>query len=334
MSFPPFTLFLPKRQEPSLTLAPLNDYASAQMSRFLLIAVLTAFTLPGWMQSSSPSRVSKPPEPQDQRGSEQSPLIIKQIPTQRTQAEVTQEEKDRSDKAANDTRLVIATFILGAVGVFQLVVFSIQSIYLRRTVEAAGEQSKAMERSIREANRLASAMEQAARDIATSAEAATESVAALRERTAQQMRAYLCVQVGGAVYQERNKNLKFEGKPLLVNTGHTPANKVSYQASAALLPVPLPGDFTFPLSGRVVGAAMMGPQQNAVMSAVVADFCEDGEVEIIKAGGPTRALYVWGIVKYEDIFDQQRQTRFCQSIIWLPDGKIFGYFTPGHNDGT
>jgi hypothetical protein len=194
-------------------------------------------------------------------------------------------------------------------------------------------QSKSMERSTNEATRLASAMEVVAQEIAVSARAATESVAALKERTAQQMRAYLAVVIGSAVYQERSKGLKFEGKPLLVNTGHTPANRVSYRANAAILPVPVPEDFSFPLSDKVIGAAMLGPQQTAHLSGIVDDFCDDLEVDDIKIC-KGKGLYVWGIVTYEDIFGESRQTRFCQSIFWLGEGKVFGYYTPGHNDAT
>ena len=194
-------------------------------------------------------------------------------------------------------------------------------------------QSKSMERSTNEATRLASAMEVVAKEIAVSAKAATDSVATLKERTAQQMRAYLAVVVGSAIYQERSKGLKFEGKPLLINTGHTPANNVRYGASAAILPIPLPDDFVFPLADEVKGAAMLGPQQNGQLSGIVKDFCDDADVDHIKIC-KEKALYVWGIVTYEDIFGESHYTRFCQSLTWLGDGKVIGYYVPGHNNAT
>lgn len=174
--------------------------------------------------------------------------------------------------------MVIATYILAGIGAFQLIVFGYQAYQLKNTVKAASEQiadtkriiaeasrsatameevakhigssaetvsaqSKSMEQSVSEAARLASAMEVVAKEMAVSSKAAVESVVALRERTAQQMRAYLTVNIGAAIYQERAKNWKFEGKPLLINTGHTPAKKVSFKASAAILKAPLPDDF-------------------------------------------------------------------------------------------
>jgi hypothetical protein len=276
----------------------------------------------------------------NQRGTEESPIFIKAIPTPKTEAETAQEAEDRKEKSANDRKLVeftgalvTATWTLAAIGVMQLFVFGYQAYQLWETVKGTAEQSEAMERSIAEATRLASAMEVVSKEIAISAKAATDSVAALKERTAQQMRAYLAVVVGAAIYQERNKRLKFEGKPLLVNSGHTPAYKVGYRAEAAILPIPLPKDFTFPLPDEVTGEAMLGSQQNATLSAVLDDFCDDAEVEDIKIG-KDKCLYIWGIVTYEDIFGEARRTRFCQSLTWFPDGKVFGFFTPGHNDAT
>lgn len=119
-------------------------------------------------------------------------------------------------------------------------------------------QSKSMEKSVAEAARLAGAMERVAGDIAVSSKAAVDSVAALRERTAQQMRAYVTVNIGSAVYQERSKGLRFEGKPLLINTGHTPAKNVSFRASAAILEAPLADDFTFPITTEIQSTATLG----------------------------------------------------------------------------
>jgi hypothetical protein len=191
-----------------------------------------------------------------------------------------------------------------------------------------------MERSIREATRLAASMENVARDIAISAQASVDSVATLKDRTARQIRAYLCVTFGSGVYQERDKNLKFEGKPVILNTGHTPAHKVTYSAQAAILSVPLSEDFAFPIPAVTgAAAAILGPQQNAVMSALVPDFCDDAEVEAIKHGAG-KALYVWGIVTYEDVFGDGHYTKFAQAITWLPDNKIWSYYLTRHNEAN
>jgi hypothetical protein len=181
----------------------------------------------------------------------------------------------------------------------------------------------------KEAGRLAGAMEVVSQQIAVSAEAARESVGALRD----QMRAYISVSIGGAVYQERAKNLRFQGKPVLINSGFTPAHKVRHKSNAAILPIPLPQDFGYPLPETDLGASLIGPRQQAVLSPIVDGFVADEEVEDIKAG-KGKALYVWGIVEYEDVFKRKQETRFCQVLTWLQDGTVWGYFIPGHNDGT
>src|SRR5258708_756447 len=60
------------------------------------------------------------------------------------------------------------------------------------------------------------------------------------------MRSYLCVNICTGVYQERAKDLRFEAKPMLLNTGYTPAHNVTYKAKADILPFPLPKDFNLP----------------------------------------------------------------------------------------
>jgi len=205
--------------------------------------------------------------------------------------------------------------------------------HIETSIETTVQQSESMKESVREAGRLASAMEVVSKEIAVSSKAATESVVALRERTAQQMRAYLCVVIGGGIFQDRPNNLKFEAKPRLINAGHTPAHKVSYKAKAAIMPVPLPNDFTFPLPDEAVGSSLLGAQQIAFLSGVVDDYCNDGEVEDIKAG-KDKTLVIWGIVNYEDVFGESHFTRFCQTTNWTKDNTVTGFYIDRHNDAN
>lgn len=208
-----------------------------------------------------------------------------------------------------------------------------QTKTLVKQAESLAQSAHHLGESAAGAHRSARAMEEVATHIANSVEAARDSVAALRERTAQQMRAYLTVIVGGAFYQEQAKNVRFQGLPLLLNTGHTPAHKVSYVAAADVLPVPLPDDFTFPLTDDFTGASVAGAQQNIQLFALVEHFVDESEVPDIKIA-KGKALYAWGIVRYEDIFGESHVTKFCQLITWLPNGNVFGIFTPRHNEAT
>jgi len=241
--------------------------------------------------------------------------------------------------------IVALTAVLAVIAYFQLrtyqrqadlmekslTVYTDQAAQLRLTVQAGIEQSKAMERHINEAARQAEAMEEVAKNIEISTGAATESIRILRERTAQQMRAYISVVIGSGVYQDANN--RFEAKPLLVNNGHTPAHKLTYHARAEVRDLPLPSDFVFPLPDSPKKGSVVGPHQNATMSAIVENRVDDALVEQIKSGVKL-GLVVWGIVNYEDAFGESHYTKFCQNIIWLKDGSVMGYYLPGHDDAT
>jgi hypothetical protein len=88
------------------------------------------------------------PAATDERGTEQSPLIIKQLPTPKTQEEAEQARNEREAKAANDQeviefdrRLVTIGWLQLAVFVMQLGVFGYQAFELRKTVAAAAKQA-------------------------------------------------------------------------------------------------------------------------------------------------------------------------------------------------
>jgi hypothetical protein len=219
--------------------------------------------------------------------------------------------------------------------ILQLIVFGIQAWKLDQTVKAAAQQGSDMKRSIDEATRAANAMEISAKAATVASQAAAQSVALLPK----QMRAYLSVRIGGGVYQDRAVNLRFEVTPMLINTGLTPANRVSYAAKANVLPFPLADEFVFPPLDKPRSVfGLLAPQQNLIMNAMVkSDFFDDGEVENIKRGRGRR-VYIWGTVVYEDVFGEQRYTNFAHSIIWLPskDGSepIWGYYVDRHNDAN
>ena len=245
--------------------------------------------------------------------------MVKTIPAPKTQQESAQEAQYRSDKATNDRHIVWFSGALVVIGFFQFLVYAYQAKKLRETVSAAGEQSKAMERHINEATRSANAME--------------GIVSAIEEGNQAVMRAYLTVIIGNAIYQERRVgqgDLKFEAKPILVNTGNTPARKIKIRIAADILPVPPPEGFKLPPPDENLArdAGMLGAHLNATMSGMVKDFVPDSEVANIKEG-MKNAMCVWGFVTYEDIFGSNHTTRFGQWITWLPDGKVFGYYMGG-----
>lgn len=166
---------------------------------------------------------------------------------------------------------------------------------------------------------------------------ATEQLVKGAEDSAQrQLRAYLTVVIGTATYQEAGKDIRFAGRPRLINTGNTPAHKVSYRANAAILPVQLPRDFEFPLTQDSIGGSVIGPNQFTELQAVVDEFVLDSQVSDIKYG-KDRVLHIWGVVTYKDIFGEYRETRFCQALTWIGKGNdeiVYGYYNTNHNEAT
>jgi hypothetical protein len=221
----------------------------------------------------------------------------------------------------------------GGLGVSTVMLWRAGERQIELARETSASQSSETQASISEAVRAATAMEGVAQGIALSVQAAQESVATLKERTAMQMRAYVAVVVGVAIYQERDRNLKFEARPTIINTGHTPAHNLGFQATAGIMPVPFPDDFAFPIPEQRLGAAMLGPQQNFVMKVIAPDFVDEADVPAIKTG-EGKSLCVWGLVTYTDAFGIARETRFSQVLSWLKDGSITGHYTQQHNNAT
>lgn len=236
----------------------------------------------------------------DQRGTQDAPLIVKVIPTPKTPEETAHDTADRKQKTDNDGNLVKLTGVLAIVGFLQLIVFGVQAYQLQRTVNSSGEQSAAMDRHIGEVARSASAMEK----VVTTIEAGNKAI----------LRAYLTVTIGPiSLFQERREpgqaDLKFETRPNLNNTGNTPARNVTIRIAADILPIPIPDEFQFPLpeEGEIKNAGVVGAHQTTIVAGTVKDFVPDEEIGRIKEGR-TKALCVWGLITYDDIFGMNHWT--------------------------
>lgn len=205
---------------------------------------------------------------------------------------------------------------------------------------AAGEQGEAMQQSLRLAATSASAMVSVAKSLEANQAQLRQTVEINRQIADRQkslgemqLRAYLSVVIGGALYQERDKNLRFEGSAILANQGQTPASRVVHRTKVAIFDVPLPENFQLPpLPVAATGENLIGPQQNRTLTAVLDDFVPDEEVESIKRG-QRKGLYIWGKISYLDAFDQPRETEFCHLLTWRGD-RIWGYFIPNKNTQT
>jgi hypothetical protein len=328
------------------------------MRRTCQILILISLMLPnvGFSQQSSPSGTisNQPPRRTsdqkgagaqiDQRGSEQSSLSAKTLLPVNSTQEAANEKTDREDKSSADWWMVRLTGLIALIGVGQGFVFYIQARRLRQTVvkmdEIAAGQTADMNKSIAESAKAALAMQSLAESMAANVEIVRDVANVnkfIADRQAAlwplQMRAYISVMVGNAIYQDTKMALQFEAKPVLVNTGNTPAHNVRYSIKADILPIPLVESRDFSVPPPFGRGNVVAPHANGTMSAVVDRIFFDEEVADIKQG-KGRALVVWGRVEYEDVFRELHHTNFCQVLMWRANDSIVGYHQPHHSDAN
>jgi hypothetical protein len=201
-------------------------------------------------------------------------------------------------------------------------------------------QAKDTAKAIAEAARSATAMEEVAGSMAINAEQVVKSVTTSKEiadRQKQfgemQIRAYLSVLIGTGIFQERKKRLRFDARPTVRNVGATPARNVRWKIAVGVLPIPMPRKQYFKLPATWSGGSLI-PQQNEVtIFEVLGGYYGDEEAELIKRA-QGKALYVWGVVSYEDVFRRLRRVTFCQQMEWRGEpGKevVYGHYMNRHN---
>jgi hypothetical protein len=140
-----------------------------------------------------------------------------------------------------------------------------------------------------------------------------------RRSSERQLRAYLSVVIGAAVYQDRTLDLKFEAKPLILNNGDTPAYHVRVSIKSNILTDEQALTFVFTEPPDAPQSqASIGPKENRITSAILDRFVPDDQIDDI-CNGKGKALYVWGTVRYEDAFGHRRFTQFAQRLWWLRD---------------
>ncbi len=229
------------------------------------------------------------------------------------------------------------------IGLVQTIVFGLQALRLKQTIEKmeeiAGKQTLDVQASIVEATRAAQAMEQVSESLALNAKSVGESVGITREIadrqrliTELQSRAYLLVLFEGMVPQNIAANVKFEPRIRIENKGGTPAHNIRFAIRADVLSFPLRDDFTFPLpTDEFAYSSAIGPGLHKIIFAVVPNIYAEAEAEQI-ASGLGRRVVTWGIVKYEDAFHIERYIRFGFTHIRVGENNWLSQDTTQNNE--
>jgi hypothetical protein len=141
-----------------------------------------------------------------------------------------------------------------------------------------------------------------------------------------QLRAYLSVVIGGAVFQDAN--LRFEGAPNVKNNGQTPAYKVRTWISADIISANLAETYDFDKARPAdlgESQASVGPGETRTLRGVVENRVPDADVAMIKEGVKA-ALWAWGEVHYDDAFGKPHMVRFSQRLFWDRVDHIHGLY--------
>ena len=247
-------------------------------------------------QSSQPSQ----PPAADQRGTDQSPLSVKVIPSQRSPEEVEKEENDRREKAEVDKKLTdeagkiavysfwlgIFTFALFCAAIGQIGLFWIQLRYTRRSLDDAALAANAAQ---------------------ASAHATRESMVLATDTAQRQLRAYLMVHT--AVVENFSAGGKPRAKLTIKNTGQTPAHAVTHWCSSGIAPYPVEDHVVRALKRREIDLPTKPlPPGCQTKTWSESDILTEDQYEAVSDG--THALYVIGEIRYLDAFNKPQETDF------------------------
>lgn len=277
--------------------------------------------------TGSPASQSAP----EQRGTAGTPVFVQSIPTAKSADDAAFKEYEHHEKPTLDRWLTYSTVALAAFTLF-LFIFTAAlwwvTYRLSKQAKATSDaQSTEMGKSIAEAVRSASAMEEVA--------AATKNNAILMTDILQkQMRAYLAFDSAVFVQQDRSRDYRFEVRFFIKNFGHTSANSINVNYVLTVLESPIleSMDLSLPLQDKQDSAAIL-PGQAYIFTAILDRLLSDEEISEIKETGP-RKLFLYGTVKYRDVFENWHYTNFCKFGSWDVKDNFQTVNVQRHNDAT
>jgi hypothetical protein len=278
--------------------------------------------------STSPTVVTSAASKLDLLGTKDLPATVEFAPSATLRIEATDKTERPADHRSAEWFAVYLTGALALItGGLAVATFKLYSatVGLGRDAKASGEtQIARMDSSISEAGRAASAMEAVAR--------ATSANAELMQKMFQkQMRAYVSVEIGGALFQ--NDHVLFQASPVLNNTGLSPARNVSYRISASIIENNAVEIVGFPDVGPfTANDVSLAPRQQLIIHSPTVARIPDEEVQAVKDGADRR-LHAWGIVTYDDVYGGHWETEFCVNYQWAGE-TILGYYYRTHNKAT
>jgi hypothetical protein len=140
-----------------------------------------------------------------------------------------------------------------------------------------------------------------------------------RKSSEAQLRAYIINATGQQFRQGKERGFKFEFRPIILNTGQTPAYGVRSLSRARFMSVPeaMNFDFRVPDLGEA-SEITLGPRQERLVHTIYERRLSKAELREYKRG--EKLFFVYGTTWYRDAFNEPRYTNHCYAIAWF--GKI------------
>jgi hypothetical protein len=296
-------------------------------------------------QQKQPSTDIQDSASNNQRGTDESPIVVKVLPS----AQADKEPPKGQSKDSNQTTdwwMFGATMVIAIIGAIQTRVFWIQAQRLKETIEKmeeiSGKQTADIRASLAQTTRATEAMQDIATSMAINVKSVQESVAINREIadrqrliTELQSRPYLTLTFELMVPQDLSPGVRFEPRLRIENRGNTPAYNITYSIVADICPMPVPSDFAFALPDKTIGhSSIIAPLLHKIIGAVVPEHYDSTEAHSI-CEGIQRRVIAWGIVNYRDAFGIDRFIRFGFTFYQQgQQGAWFSQDTSMHNDSN
>jgi len=131
-----------------------------------------------------------------------------------------------------------------------------------------------------------------------------------------QLRAYIVAIVGSQVRQGGTRGLRFEFRPIILNTGQTPAYEVNIATDIRFMSFNDARQFDFKksLPPPRTGVLTLGPRQDKFTQIIYPTSLTRPELRELRSGA--KQLWVYGTIGYRDAFHRPRYTNFCFFIGW------------------
>lgn len=254
------------------------------MRTFLAIAICF-LTAEAFAQSPyHPQIQPKPseyPTAQDKRGTPESPLVIKGVVTTKADEKTAAEREEEKEKQVTDTWVMRFTGLAAGFTFLLVIVTGILATYTYRLWRS------------------------------------TANLVRGSEKTAErQLRAYIgAYQYAIAIFKDGQPDFI---QVHMTNYGQTPAHKTTIVAAIDIFPWPLPEHHQLPPLPSPGAASVLFPTAQLDSPARAIRTFSDEELSAAVNGQSVR-LYVFGVVKYIDAFNEPRETHFCSSISGGPE---------------